>query len=389
MFDTFLLGGFLLAAPFYVFRSGVPQPGDIFFTVGAFVFFLRNMRMTIPSNSFFRFLFFFCAIVSIVNLVSAFFLQRTEFLIPPFYYLFNTAVAVFIFQFYRKHGTLLFQTMFWGIFLSVFLQFALILVGNGFRGYRNVGFFNNPNQLGYFSLSSLAIMVVLIPVMKAKRFSFFLFIFFDLLLVFLSLSKAAIISFGVVLIPFFWYLFSRNRFSLKKLGRILLFFPILLLCLFLAMDFLSEVWSTAVLNVVLRFSTMNMESDGSFFGRGYARIWINPERVFLGVGEGLKPGEDPRFDDPYFSDEIHSSLGTILFSYGILGFLTYLLLAFSATGFRNPYLLFPMIGMHMYSLTHQGLRFTLFWVFLVMAWIVKEVEEEKHVRSSFRPFPKV
>ena len=64
--------------------------------------------------------------------------------------------------------------------------------------------------------------------------------------------------------------------------------------------------------------------------------------------------------------EIHSSLASIVFCYGIVGALLFFTFAFSVlrgASLRDTLTLVPAIA---YGLSHQGLRFTLFWVLLAI-----------------------
>src|SRR5918994_582076 len=66
-----------------------------------------------------------------------------------------------------------------------------------------------------------------------------------------------------------------------------------------------------------RLGTIGEQGDDSLAGRGYDRIWRHPEHLVFGAGEGA----GLRFTEfGGLVKEMHSTLGTVLFSYGIVGF---------------------------------------------------------------------
>jgi hypothetical protein len=92
-------------------------------------------------------------------------------------------------------------------------------------------------------------------------------------------------------------------------------------------------------------------------GRGYDRIWNHPWHLAFGAGEGAYG----RFRSGYLG-EMHSSVGTLLFSYGIAGCLLlifFLILVIKQNKFTEYFILIPLL---IYSLTHMGLRFSYFWI---------------------------
>ena len=102
---------------------------------------------------------------------------------------------------------------------------------------------------------------------------------------------------------------------------------------------------------------MGSAGDDNASGRGYNRIWEWPEYAWLGNGEGALE----RFGEDH---EIHSTMGTLFFSYGPIGlflFLTIFIRFFFTKGLAS---VLPFIPIFAYSLTHQGYRFSLFWLLL-------------------------
>ena len=109
--------------------------------------------------------------------------------------------------------------------------------------------------------------------------------------------------------------------------------------------------------------------------------------IVVGAGEG----ETERFFAPgaQHTIEIHSTFGTLLFSYGLLGISLFMLFLWRTTRIisfdRYIYLIGPMA----YGFTHNGLRFSFFWfmVGMLMSYAVTEGKPEPRAQRSARRPP--
>ena len=100
--------------------------------------------------------------------------------------------------------------------------------------------------------------------------------------------------------------------------------------------------------------------------RGYIRLIQNPQFLAFGAGEGgfarltrIAEKQD---------DELHSTLGTILMSYGLVGlglFGLLLLVIFGRARLASIAYLGPVM---LYGITHVGVRFSEFWIFLALVY---------------------
>jgi hypothetical protein len=112
-----------------------------------------------------------------------------------------------------------------------------------------------------------------------------------------------------------------------------------------------------------RIRLRSKRSAVNFFEeRGYDRIVEHKQHVILGAGEG----GFRRWDETAHvkNMEIHSSAGTILFSYGIIGSILFVVFAWRVVRgapWRLSLLLVPPL---LYTIAHHGLRFTLLWIVL-------------------------
>ena len=106
---------------------------------------------------------------------------------------------------------------------------------------------------------------------------------------------------------------------------------------------------------------LTAQSDDGLAMRGYDRIVNHPNYLVFGAGEGAWW----RFDS-YIDGELHSSIGTLLFSYGIVGLGLFTWFLVRAAGDRKLLFVAYACPLALYGLTHNGLRFTLMWELLAV-----------------------
>ena len=172
-----------------------------------------------------------------------------------------------------------------------------------------------------------------------------------------SLSKAAMISFIVLVLAALWYQGMSARLKLVTAVGLVIGGAVIS-----GMYTSPSIRSNSVVErVAARFESIGKDADDSAEQRGYDRIWLYPEYLLYGAGEGA----EERFGETAGGDiEMHSTFGTVLFSYGIFGFglfLLFLWIIFRRAPHRQLVYFAPIC---LYGLTHQGLRFSLMWVFL-------------------------
>jgi hypothetical protein len=100
-------------------------------------------------------------------------------------------------------------------------------------------------------------------------------------------------------------------------------------------------------------------------GRGWTRIADDPQYLIFGAGEG----EYGRFGGllANLHAELHSTIGSAAFSYGIPGLLLFFLMYFGvvARG-RGGYEVAALMAPLLYGFVHNGLRFTTIWIMFGM-----------------------
>ena len=113
--------------------------------------------------------------------------------------------------------------------------------------------------------------------------------------------------------------------------------------------------------------------------RGMDRIYEHPEYLVAGAGEGYYL----RFHHNKL--EIHSSAANLVFSYGLMGtilFLIFLRWLSVAAGTRLTLLMIPSLS---YSLFHQGMRARPFWILLAISLGLGVLSAIEAKKARYKP----
>jgi hypothetical protein len=320
----------------------------------------------------------FLAHVALVNWYWWTQIPDPKFLLSSIFYLYDFLVVVVILTLAKEFGVDFWKITRIALIAMLLVEFAVVLFLPEFRGIRATGTFNNPNQLGYWSLLTGACYLC---VKDGRGKSSARLTFFDLGVLCLlgyvsteSLSKAAMISFAALFIAAVYFQGALPRVRFALVGMLLI--GIVVIVGKGADDIQEWLAEGSTGRVIDRLDDIGKQGDDTWEGRGYDRIWENPEYLILGAGEG----GIYRFDS--LTNEIHSTFATVLFSYGILGLVLFLLLLWLI--FRHAKLRYFVyfVPICLYGLTHQGLRFTLLWIFLGLVFARTRYDQPRAATAS-------
>lgn len=367
----YLFGVFL--TPFYFFNSGGIQLSDFFF-ITSLLSLLKNKNnfhfLKAVNMPGFYYLKVFVFWTLIVNLVYFVIWGDTFTLMSAFYYIYNFSLMVLSVTLCLYDRKTFLVRLYFITFLSITTIFVIsylnldYLFSNKYF-YRRSVTFNNPNQLGYWSLVVLSIITVIHKIIikngiNIKYINIILFssVLMSFYLSMISLSKAASISIVILII-----LFSFNKLKII-LPMILLFFTVFYFVGMKEGNFIDKYFK--------RLDSIGESNDDGLEGRNYDRIWKYPDYLFFGAGEGAI---EQRFEK---DNEIHSTLGTILFSYGFFGITLFFLFLFSIYKKMKYEFIVIVLPIIAYGLTHMGIRFKLFWIVLALFSLYRD----NHLRRS-------
>ncbi len=347
----------------YTFESGGLQIADVLIILFLIAHIFINNKNGILDLKFNKKMFFIIYAILfyqfLVNLVWYYSLSESRFLTSNVYYFYNFFIITLLLIAIDKDNKrdLLNYTNL-GFLLGSLISLIGIIIND--MSSRSSGFFNNPNQLAYYSILSMTFVTIFWK--KTNKMISVITLFVSILLIFESASKAGFFSATVVL--FMFVVFNINSKSPIGLVIKLLFFVILVLLVYLFL--FTDLFSNVEFISYMRYRIFKVENDNELgVGRGYSRVFELDYNIIWGTGEG---GYE-RFE-VLKGWEINATYPLILVCYGFIGTFLYICLFVNFLG--NPirnyrYWLF-FSGVFIYFITHNGLRNTIMWFILVLIY---------------------
>jgi hypothetical protein len=375
----FLWGGFFILFPFYIFGSGMPQPADwIMVILFAYFFFTEKVFPFKDQVELIRKHRNFVIYVAVLNTIWYFFIdQSKEYRFPTFvhslFYIYNFFALMAAIRIYNKIKDRFFVITAYSVGLSILLQVALSFSGV-YAGGRDELFFNNPNQLGYYALLSGSLFIYLSKYVKLNPIFQISVLLAFVYITLISASKAA---FAGAIILTVLATINQGLLNIKQF-LVIIIATGLAFYIFTKSDRVQSVFEYTV----NRFSNIGNEGDDSYEGRGYDRILNDPEYMIIGAGEGGYY----RFDTLLGAGEIHSTFGTLVFSYGIPGTILFMMFIFHVFRSSSVMELMYIVPVAAYSVTHQGFRNTLFWVFLACIYIINFEKRKAKAELKYKKY---
>lgn len=339
----------ILSLSFNLYGPGRPQPGD-FLMLGALCLPILLVRFQMPAAiklPVFSLLAFLIYVFG-CNFVWASTTGEWDFFKASAFYAFNFCVFLGYLVMLGDRGDDWLRWTLYG-FAATLLMLALLSgpFGDRAESGRLELFFVNPNQLAYHVLLCASIVVMLAPRYNVPRFVLYGLLACAVYIELRTYSRAGILGIGLL---------AAIQFAHRPTLVTVVALPILVFALYLDLRALdTDLWEHRV-EAVQQSTTEDYVTD-----RGIDRLYEHPEYLFAGAGEGYHL----RFHHNKL--EIHSSAANLIFSYGVVGtilFLIFLRTLSVAAGARLTLLMIPALS---YSLFHQGMRARPFWILLAVA----------------------
>jgi hypothetical protein len=355
---------FVLTIPFYIFTSGLPQPGDILILPLVPLAIAKwNGQLASRLARPLRILALFTLWVVVVDWGWALALGNfgvfgsDTFLLFPVYYVYNSLVFLVICVLVQRRGPRVMWLTLHVVFLSVVVQVLASFFLHRAQTFRGAGFFNNPNQLGFFALVSASIIALGKRNIGFGTLKASIGMTLCLYLALVSASRAAVIGIGLLFVV--TLIANPKRILVAALAVI-------------ALVSVGGPVAEAIDGAQQRLGTDRYPQYTFFEERGYDRILKNEEYWVFGAGEGATQrfAETTRIGNA----EIHSSIGTLFFCYGVIGlglFLAFLYRVIRGASLRTMIILAPTLS---YTLAHQGLRSTSVWILFGMFVGIKHIQ---------------
>lgn len=370
----FFLAGWALGS-LYIFPSGLPQPTDFILAVWILIVFgfllSRKIPCTKSDRKIFIPLLLLIAWIVIVSISNAVYFDIPEIAFPALFYIYNASFFLAYMSCAILFGEHWRKITLDALFYAAMLMLLLYAKNFDIHSSRQLAGFNNPNQLGYYSLLLFCSFTVIARREEVSSARGLFIIIFSTIGV---LSTASLAATGALVLAYIG--FYLHYFKLKNLKYILVSAPVIVLVLF------SISYFTQVDNYILnawdaRLNVLERKMEQVEVERGYNRIVEFPEYIIFGAGER---GHFERFGLGH-THEIHSSLGTLLFCYGILGLLLFSIIYIRAFYSGPFFLLLIAAAPIVYSLTHQGLRTTAFWLLIALLYFYWSRKDTKSMQN--------
>lgn len=378
-----LLGAGLL--PIYVFSSGGIQPAHMVLALFAIIGLLRRRfpaeiwLLSLLGISIYSFIvesFYVVAGVEVASLMSSIF----------FFYNFFLVWAIY--SYCKRYGL---SALTLGIISACVIAIVSVSVngvslqeaGQG----RTTGAFNNPNQLGYFSVCFLSLTYLLY---RHGHLKYIVAVGMFAIAIFLSiasLSKAAMVAnFVVAFLAIKPVRLGASKNSILSSVGVPLFW---ILITILGLSYILALYVEGAFDgylFVKRLQGMMSEGDSSLEARGYF-VFLEGTTLQILFGFGSKGIAD------ILGHEVHSTLASVLNNYGLVGFLLFssALVAWAVNLWRA----YGFIGMcclsgpvMLYGITHNGIRFTAFWIlFSASMAMASNIMQQRKSRDILTPAP--
>lgn len=369
---------YLFFKPYYFLKSGGLQFADLFLIL-SFVFYLlytkNNQKVVVDflkdNKKIVIYIVFACCINFIYFLIFSMF----KFVLSSMYYIY-ILMSIMIFRYLYISIDNFKEKIEKCIKINLVLQLLIYVLGVGkyYDLTRYMGTFNDPNQFGYYILLSLCFLTVL----KNKIFikNYFLYLLVGIFLIFCSGSTGMLL--GIIILLFLSSFSIVGRVKQKivrhknKIFFLFVFFIIFILFFYLLtpkqtkIDIIHSVKNSTVLERLQEKTSRTSEIDSNGMSiwqeRGYDKIFIYPYYCLFGAGEGYYE----RFVKAAHLSEIHATLPSILFYYGIIPFM--FLISWLCSKYRrfNFKTRIPLLAMLVESFFLLNQRQTLFWIFFLL-----------------------
>lgn len=295
-----LWGLFLITTPLYLFPSGGPQLAHIPLLLIFLLLLFRygvGILKTPPVRVFVWMVFY----ATCANLCFWFFSDFMEygFLFSSLYFLFNVMTLSVTYAMANREGG--FLVVYYALtFIALVQVCAFFVLGMNYGGARYLAFFNDPNQLSSWALFATVVFAAQKQYGKISTAKFLVGGGACAALVLLSVSRGGALALACMWIIVFW---KSPLWAKLLLGAILAVSLTVLLPYIEEMSFFSRVQT---------LSETDIGAD-----RHWNRLWEFPFYNILGAGEG----DYYRFDVTGL--EVHSTIFTVLFCYGLPGLFLY------------------------------------------------------------------
>ena len=366
---------FIFLKQFYIFESGNLQPGDLFLLL-SFSLYIVSKKSIFCLNKIDYSLALFLFSVIFINLIYYYIYIDTGFIMSTLHYIFSFIVVIVFRKLLREK--LFIKRLVHILKLNLGCQFLIFLVGLGefYGGFRYMGTFNDPNQFAFFVYITL-MLIIITSYYENKKVSF-IYYAITLILIFESSSTGMLLAISSFIFFYFvakiWNDFKVNIQQLKfNVFKVLFYMFICLVLGIFIYEHKTEIINSIIdMPIIQRFEEkLNKaekataeDSEGLIEERGIDKLFLYPEKMLYGAGQGKY---DRFIGAASLHHEIHSTLPSIIFSYGFIPTLLVLFWFYNNIK-KMPIVLYSIfISLLLESFTLLNQRQPFFWMLFVLA----------------------
>lgn len=370
---------YMLLKPFYVFPSGGIQPADIFLVISFFCILLNPSKKKYFGEIVFknRKFLIFLVLSFLVNFIYFIIYLKFKFILSSIYFMFNF-MAIIVFSYIFNDKKAIAQTS--KILKSnIIIQLLIFMLGLGriYGQARYMGTFNDPNQFGYYLLTSY-ILIYLIAIKEKNNKGNLIYLFLTIFLIIQCASTGMLAAILIFLVLQFYLILKNVKKVLRKYGSILILIStfailVIIICVLLFGNTLKSKFDNILIldRIVEKFNRIENKSASNISiiqERGYDRFIYYPKYVLYGSGEG----EYTRFTKTFHQDEIHATFPSILFYYGIIPTLFLISWVFDNVKKSKIKVLIAFISIFLESFTLLNQRQVMFWIIILFISFVNK-----------------
>lgn len=339
------------------------------------------------------FLFF----VAIINFIYFTFYFDVEFVKSILYYVFNFLFIITA-RFLLNDREFI-KKLFWVCRIVLYFQIVIYFLGvgrfyesDGMISTRYMGTFNDPNQLAFYEFSLLMILYI-IDNMKLKGckinvidYAAFVFI------VYLTSSTGMLLALAVfagtyLAILLFSSVAEKDAQNRSRVMWTLFIIGVLLVVFFINKNFIiSQMEKSELFSRLLEKETLTTSTTGSELAeasiwqdRNIDKLYIYPTYNIFGAGQG----HFERFWKAHSSGEIHSTLLSILFCYGVIPTVLFLHWIWKNIQRSSKYFIPVFAAVFIEGLTLLNQRQPTFWLLFLLAYAYRAMEENKYENDIY------
>lgn len=391
----------IFLAPLYLWPSGLPQIGHLVAFLAITLHVLTKPKLHWERAWVTGVLFVFYS--AVVNIIVFLQYGDARTLASTIYYAFDFMVFLLVVSYSASEnlGRSFVEKIFW-IHLTqliTLVMFSYFNLGRTYGAFRTTAFFNDPNQMGNWLLWT-AIIVAATGRALYRTWSYgVIALGIAFVGAVFTASRSTLLGLSTILLVYgvnMALILIKERFMRFRKKSVLKFIVSTAIVIIITISGFAFYSSVPGLNIQNRFSIQKRVSyvfdrffqehgaDETLEGRGYSRLWVFPEYLIFGSGEGAnwRYGERTQF-----LGEIHSSWAGVLFYYGIVGSALLWGFVFSIlNSLRKTIYKALFLGPFIYGFAIYNLRNWYFWIGMAVLYssclLVRKSEskEETHGR---------